>query len=221
MRVTSAVAEQIGQPERLRGTIAWPTLLIAIVLVGVGLGMMIDANFGVAPVDAFFTAVSRSSGLSVGVVLAMLSVLMVLMAWALGARPALGTLVSFLGIGLFVDITRYASAGIGVPEWSLIALIAWWTMGLLIFCVGVAGIFSADRGVSPYDLVTRAVSERTGRSLGIARLIVDAIVLMGAIVLGGSWGAGTVVILVAVPVTLNVLLPRLRAHLLRLDHATR
>jgi len=219
--VTSAVAEQIGQPERLRGTIAWPTLLIAIVLVGVGLGMMIDANFGVAPVDAFFTAVSRSSGLSVGVVLAMLSVLMVLMAWALGARPALGTLVSFLGIGLFVDITRYASAGIGVPEWSLIALIAWWTMGLLIFCVGVAGIFSADRGVSPYDLVTRAVSERTGRSLGIARLIVDAIVLMGAIVLGGSWGAGTVVILVAVPVTLNVLLPRLRAHLLRLDHATR
>jgi len=94
-------------------------------------------------------------------------------------------------------------------------------MGLLIFCVGVAGMFSADRGVSPYDLVTRAVSERTGRSLGIARLIVDAIVLMGAIVLGGSWGAGTVVILVAVPVTLNVLLPRLRAHLLRLDHATR
>ncbi len=217
MRVSITPAVFPDAPPRLRAVVAWPTLLVGVLLVGIGLGMMIDADFGVAPADAFFTALSRTTGLSVGVVLALLSVLMVMMAWALGVRPALGTLVSFLGIAVFVDLTREVGSLLGVTEWSLAALIAWWIAGLVIFCAGVAGIFGAERGVSPYDLVTRAVALRTGRSLGMSRLIVDAVILIGAIALGGSWGVGTVVILLAVPATLNVVLPALTSRLHRIS----
>lgn len=216
VRVNSAVAEPTDVPPRLRPWVAWPTLIIGVLLIGIGLGLMIDADLGVAPGDAFFTAVSRTSGLSVGVVLAMLSVLMVLVAWALGIRPALGTLISFLGIAVIVDLTRRVDEILGVATWPLGGHIAWWILGLALFCIGVAALFSADRGVSPYDLLTRAVAARTGRSLGVARLIVDAIALVGAIALGGSWGLGTVVILVALPVTLNFALPALRARLHRI-----
>lgn len=203
----------MAEPPRLRSAIAWPTLITGILLVGLGLGMMIDADFGVAPADAFFTALSRTSGLTVGTVLALLSIFMVALAWSLGVRPALGTLISFVGIAATVDVTRAVGAVIGAPEWSLGARIAWWIAGLALFCLGVTGIFSAERGVSPYDLVTQAVAKRTGVSLGVARLMVDALVLIGAIVLGGSWGVGTVVILIAVPATLNLLLPRVRRRL--------
>lgn len=216
VRVNRAVAEPTDVPPRLRPWIAWPTLIIGVLLIGIGLGLMIDADLGVAPGDAFFTAVSRTSGLSVGVVLAMLSVLMVLVAWALGIRPALGTLISFLGIAVIVDLTRRVDEILGVAAWPLGGRIAWWILGLTLFCTGVAALFSADRGVSPYDLLTRAVAARTGRSLGVARLIVDAIALVGAIALGGSWGLGTVVILIALPVTLNFALPALRARLHRI-----
>ncbi|MFZ8927041.1 MAG: hypothetical protein ACO3CU_09800, partial [Candidatus Nanopelagicales bacterium] len=50
----------------LRNRRAWAALLLGVLLVGVGLGMMIDGGFGVAPPDAMFTGLSRASGLTVG-----------------------------------------------------------------------------------------------------------------------------------------------------------
>ncbi len=90
--------------------------------------------------------------------------------------------------------------------------VALWIVGLLFFCTGILGIFSSDLGASPYDQVVRAIAFRTGRSLGFARLAVDAIVLLTAIVLGGAWGIGTVIILIAIPLALNLVLPHIKRH---------
>ena len=199
----------------LRTPRAWAALLIGVVLVGIGLGMMIDADFGVAPADALFTALSRTSGLTVGTILVLASILMVLMSWALGLKPAIGTLISFVGIAVVVDLTRALLAAVDAPDWALGARIALWIVGLLFFCAGVMGIFSSDLGASPYDQVVRSIAFRTGRSLGFARLAVDAIALLGAIVLGGSWGIGTVIILIVVPLALNRVLPHVKRHVHR------
>ena len=196
----------------LRTPRAWAALLIGVVLVGVGLGMMIDGGFGVAPPDALFTALSRVSGLTVGTTLLLASILMVLMSWALGLKPAIGTLISFVGIAIVVDLTRLLLAAIDAPDWVVGWRIVLWIGGLILFCSGILGIFSSDLGASPYDQVVRSISFRTGRSLGFARLSVDAIALLSAIILGGSWGIGTVVILIAVPVALNRVLPHIKRH---------
>jgi uncharacterized membrane protein YczE len=196
----------------LRTPRAWAALLIGVVLVGVGLGMMIDGGFGVAPPDALFTALSRVSGLTVGTILLLVSVLMVLMSWALGLRPAIGTLISFVGIAVVVDLTRMLLAVVDAPEWVVGWRIVLWIVGLLLFCSGILGIFSSDLGASPYDQVVRSISFRTGRSLGFARLTVDAIALLTAIILGGSWGIGTVIILIAIPIALNRVLPHIKRH---------
>ena len=196
----------------LRTPRAWAALLIGVVLVGVGLGMMIDGGFGVAPPDALFTALSRVSGLTVGTILLLVSILMVLMSWALGIRPAIGTLISFVGIAVVVDLTRMLLAVVDAPEWVVGWRIVLWIVGLLLFCSGILGIFSSDLGASPYDQVVRSISFRTGRSLGFARLTVDAIALLTAIILGGSWGIGTVLILIAIPIALNRVLPHIKRH---------
>jgi uncharacterized membrane protein YczE len=196
----------------LRTPRAWAALIIGVVLVGVGLGMMIDGGFGVAPPDALFTALSRVSGLTVGTILLLVSILMVLMSWALGLKPAIGTLISFVGIAVVVDLTRMLLAVIDAPEWVVGWRIVLWIVGLLLFCSGILGIFSSDLGASPYDQVVRSISFRTGRSLGFARLAVDAIALLTAIILGGSWGIGTVIILIAIPIALNRVLPHIKRH---------
>jgi uncharacterized membrane protein YczE len=196
----------------LRTPRAWAALIIGVVLVGVGLGMMIDGGFGVAPPDALFTALSRVSGLTVGTILLLVSILMVLMSWALGLKPAIGTLISFVGIAVVVDLTRMLLAVVDAPEWVVGWRIVLWIIGLLLFCSGILGIFSSDLGASPYDQVVRSISFRTGRSLGFARLAVDAIALLTAIILGGSWGIGTVIILIAIPIALNRVLPHIKRH---------
>ncbi len=194
----------------MRSPRAWVSLVLGVVLVGAGLGLMIDADLGVSPADAFITGLSRTSGLSVGVVLFSLSVLMVIAAWALGVAPAIGTLVCFVGIAATVDLTRALSAAVGLPQWPAAALVGVWLVGLAMFCAGVMGIFAAELGTSPYDQLVRAVALRTGRSLGFGRIVVDAMAFLGALALGGSWGIGTVVILIVVPITLNLVLPRVR-----------
>lgn len=194
---------------------AWASLLIGTLLVGVGLGFMIDAGYGVSPLDAFFTGVSLHSGWSVGVILFAFSALMVLLSWALGLTPTIGTLVTFVGIAILVDVTRLAGAAMGVPEWPASARVAWWILGLLLFCGGVLGVFSCDLGASPYDQLARAIAFRTGRSLGFGRIILDSISLLSAIVLGGSWGIGTVVILLVVPLVLNRVLPHVKPRIHR------
>lgn len=194
---------------------AWASLLIGTLLVGIGLGFMIDAGYGVSPLDAFFTGLSLHSGLSVGVILFAFSLLMVLLSWALGLKPTIGTLVTFVGIALLVDLTRLAGAAIGVPDWPTSLRVAWWILGLLLFCGGVLGVFSCDLGASPYDQLARAIAFRTGRSLGFGRIILDGIALLSAIVLGGSWGVGTVVILLVVPIVLNVVLPHVKPRIHR------
>ena len=196
----------------LRTPRAWAALLIGVVLVGVGLGMMIDGGFGVAPPDALFTALSRTTGLTVGTTLVLASIVMVLISWALGLKPAIGTLISFFGIAVVVDVTRILLATVDAPEWAVGPRIALWIVGLLFFVAGILGIFSSDLGASPYDQVVRSIAFRTGRSLGFARLAVDAIALLSAIVLGGAWGIGTVIILIAVPLALNRVLPHLKRH---------
>ena len=196
----------------LRNPRAWAALILGVILVGIGLGFMIDGDFGVAPPDAMFTGMSRASGLTVGTVLVLASILMVLLAWSLGVKPAIGTLISFLGIALVVDLTRLGLAAADVSEWTLAAHVALWVVGLVLFCSGILGIFAADLGTSPYDQVVRAVALRTGRSLGFGRLMVDAVALLSAILLGGSWGLGTVIILIAVPLGLNLVLPHIKRH---------
>lgn len=196
----------------LRNPRAWVALILGVILVGIGLGFMIDGDFGVAPPDAMFTGMSRASGLTVGTVLVLASILMVLLAWSLGVKPAIGTLISFLGIALVVDLTRLGLAAADVSEWTLAAHVALWVVGLVLFCSGILGIFAADLGTSPYDQVVRAVALRTGRSLGFGRLMVDAVALLSAILLGGSWGLGTVIILIAVPLGLNLVLPHIKRH---------
>lgn len=196
----------------LRTPRAWAALLLGVALVGVGLAMMIDGGFGVAPPDAMFTGLSRASGLTVGTILFLASILMVLMAWALGIKPAIGTLISFVGIAVVVDLTRLVLDAADAPDWELAARLALWVVGLLLFCAGIMGIFASDLGTSPYDQVVRAIALRTGRSLGFGRLTVDAIALLSAIVLGGSWGIGTIIILIAVPIALNRVLPHVKRH---------
>lgn len=69
------------------------------------------------------------------------------------------------------------------------------------------GLFASELGASPYDQLTKAIAKVLKVSLGVARIILDGVALLIAFLLGGSWGIGTLVLLLVVPVILNRALP--------------
>ncbi len=169
--------------------------------------MMLDAGLGMSPGDALFAGIAWKTGLTVGTVILLSSLVFIIVSWLLGLRPGIGTAVCFLAIGAVVDLTRLASNVVEPELWGLFPRILWWTLGLLIFSSGVIGLFAANLGASPYDQIVRSLSHRLHFSLGLARLLVDGIAITAAFILGGAWGVGTIVLLVTVPFILSFGVP--------------
>lgn len=182
---------------------AWTAMILGTILTGIGIGLMLIAGLGVSPLDAFFAGLAGKTGFTVGVVLMAISVVFVVIAWVLGAKSGIGTIVSFLGIGIFVDITMALFSGLHVSDWGLLFRSLWWLGGFGIFAVGVLGLFSSGLGASPYDQIVKAISVKFHISLGRSRLFFDAAAVIVALFLGGALGVGTVIMLLFIPLVLN------------------
>lgn len=195
----------------LRNARAWVSLVLGVIMVGSGVGLMLDGGLGVSPGDVLFSGLAHVTGWSVGLMVVASYLIFVLVTWPVGIRPGPGTLACIVLIGPSVDATRVlTSAIVDFSSWPMWALVAWWVLGLVVFTAGVVGLFAAQLGVSPYDQLTQAVHKLTRRSLGFARLVTDGTCFCVGVLLGGSWGVGTVVLLVCVPLALNRVLPAVR-----------
>lgn len=196
------------QSAALRSPRSWAILILGVVCAGIAVALLLDSAFGVAPVDAVFSGISRQTGISVGTALIAACIVLVLLAWLLGVRPGLGTVVSFFGIGLAVDATTWL---LDVTGWSVSD--SAWQVRLLVWLVAApllgfaaACMYSSGLGASPYDLFVQSLG-RFHLSIPLARVIIDGAMLLVAFLIGGAWGIGTVGLMLAIPLFLKLFLP--------------
>jgi uncharacterized membrane protein YczE len=200
-----------GAPHR--NARSWLALILGAISLGTGLAWMLAAGWGVAPLDAFIAGTSQLTGLTVGTVIIGVSLVFLVGSWILGSRPGWGTLIAFVGVGAVVDawnLLVFDLLGWVPSSWVVALRIALWVIGFALFAGGVVSTLASDLGANPYDQIVRATHERFGISLAWSRLAFDGVVLIAAFILGGAWGAGTVAIVVLMPVAMGYLTPRLR-----------
>jgi uncharacterized membrane protein YczE len=203
-----------AHPTPHRNPRSWVSLLVGAVALGTGLTWMLAAAWGVAPLDAFIAGVAERTGLTVGTVIIIVSSVFLVGIFLLRSRPGWGTLIAFVGVGVIVDVWNLLVFGLlnwSPDEWATVARIALWAVGFGLFALGVVGTLASDLGANPYDHITRSFHERFGWPLWVSRLTFDAVILVLAFLVGGAWGAGTIAILVLMPVALAVATPRVRA----------
>lgn len=197
----------------LRNPRSWSALIVGAFALGTGLAWMLAAGWGVAPLDAFIAGSAEISGLTVGSLIIVVSVLFLIGSWMLGSPPGWGTPVAFIGVGAVVDLWNlvvFDLVGWSPADWSIALRVALWTVGFTLFAGGVVATLASDLGANPYDQIVRAVHERFGISLWLSRLLFDAVILAGAFILGGAWGAGTVALLILMPIAMASLTPIFR-----------
>lgn len=197
----------------LRNPRSWSALIVGAFALGTGLAWMLAAGWGVAPLDAFIAGSAEITGLTVGSLIIVVSVLFLIGSWMLGSPPGWGTPVAFIGVGAVVDLWNlvvFDLVGWSPADWSIALRVALWTVGFTLFAGGVVATLASDLGANPYDQIVRAVHERFGISLWLSRLLFDAVILAGAFILGGAWGAGTVALLILMPIAMASLTPIFR-----------
>ena len=190
---------------------AWVALAFGALSLGTGLAWMLSAAWGVSPLDAFIAGAAEVTGLTIGTVIVLLSLVFVVASWVLGSRPGLGTPIVFVGVGAVVDVWNIVifDALTWTPaDWSVAARVALWIVGFVLFAGGIIATLASGLGANPYDQIVLVVHERFGIPLALSRLLFDAVILLAAFLIGGAWGVGTVAILILMPLALGWLTPR-------------
>jgi uncharacterized membrane protein YczE len=170
-----------------------PRLVAAFALLGAGIALTVRADVGLAPWDVLHQGISERIGLPIGMVGIAVGGLVLLLWIPLGQRPGLATILNFLLIGTFVDLTLLI-----LPEdpstavrWGELAL------GIFLWGPGVAAYLACGLGAGPRDGIMTALVDR-GWSLRVIRTIMEITVLVTGYLLGGTVGLGTVLFAVTI-----------------------
>ena len=182
--------------------------MLAISGVGVGVGLMVRAGLGVAPNDVMNTGLGDTVGWNVGTASWLTSAISMIIAWSLGRRPRLATVLGGVIVGLSINGTL---AVIPAPD-PLALRCAATGLGLVIVWAGITGVVSADVGAGPLELVMLGLMDR-GISIRVARWGIELALLAIGVVLGGAVGAGTAIFALCTGPVLAFTLPRASARL--------
>jgi len=162
-----------------------------------GLVMMLAAGVGLPSWEILHQGLSKQLGIQIGTA-AQLSGIFVLLLWIpLRQRPGLGTLSNIVVIGWVMNVEIALLAYIGVPQAAEIAAQPLLAGALAIAGTAIVGIGSgiyigSGNGPGPRDGLMTGLHHRTGQPIWKMRTAIEVVVGILGIVLGGTFGFGTI-----------------------------
>jgi uncharacterized membrane protein YczE len=167
--------------------------LLGAATIAVCVAVMLWNEIGPGPLDVFIAALRERTGLPLAVSLWIVIGALTAIAWALGRRPGVATVLGPFFVGPMMQaalswLERYE------PPSSIVVrlLIQFLVVGVVGF--GVGAISYARLGSGSVELLTAATAEQTRRSPARTRLVLEVSWLTVGVVLGGPIGLGTVVV---------------------------
>jgi uncharacterized membrane protein YczE len=168
-------------------------LVSGLFLCALGILSFLEARLGLPPWDVLHQGIARHTLLSFGGANEAVGVIVLFVAWTLGARVWIGTVSNAVLIGLFIILLEPLHAVQSLAHWPLGARIALLILGLACFGVGSAFYIGANLGAGPRDSLMLVGSHRTGIRIGATRAMLEISVLLVGFLLGGTVGVGTLV----------------------------
>lgn len=178
-------------------------LNVGLVLFGVGIALMLQSELGLPPWDVLHQGLTEELGLTVGIWSIIIS-FVVLLAWLpLRERYGIGTLLNAIIIGVVIDL---AALVIPQPEsaWLDGIMVA---AGILLIGLASGMYIGANLGPGPRDGLMTAIARR-GPSIRITRWGLEIVVLVTGILLGGTFGVGTIAFALLIGPIVQFFLPR-------------
>ncbi|MEO8163459.1 MAG: hypothetical protein ABI590_06720, partial [Ilumatobacteraceae bacterium] len=176
-----------------------------------GISLLVRAQFGLAPWDVFHQGVSEHINVQIGTIIVLTSIAVMLLWIPLHQSVGLGTILNALQIGLTVNIVLPV-----IPEIHDLAM----RVVLMIAGIGIVAIASglyigSGLGPGPRDGLMIGLNAR-GYRIGRARTLIEVIVLIAGIILGGQAGIGTLLFAVGIGPLVERTLPILKMNARRI-----
>lgn len=163
-----------------------------------GVVALLESDLGLAPWDVLHDGIAERTPLSFGQANIAVGLLVLALAWSLGARIGLGTAANAILVGVFVEILLAVEAITALSEEDVVVRIALLVAGVALLGMGSALYLGAGFGAGPRDSLMVVGARRTPIRIGAVRAAIELTALAVGFVLGGAVGVGTVVFALAI-----------------------
>ena len=173
-------------------------IIVGSIIAAYGITLALYAGFGGATLAVLWQGISQTFHISIGMASFVVAIVMILFAVIYDRKQIhIGTvlyqIVYSLCVDLFANLHIY-SRYMWINFFIMLA-------GVILFAAGTGLYASTSLGRGSYEAVTFALAEKNNWQVKIVRMILDVIMVVTGVLLGGSFGVCTIVtIIVSGPV---------------------
>ena len=163
---------------------ATKTLMIVIgsIISAYGITLAIGAGFGGATLAILWQGLTNVTGMSIGTSSLVVAVAMIIFAFFYDRKQInVGTI-------LFVDVFTKIQHYTDIKAVNFVIML----LGIAIFSFGTGLYSAADFGRGSYEAVTFSLAEKNGWKIRIVRMVLDIIMVIIGVLLGGKFGICTI-----------------------------
>ncbi|SFF92538.1 hypothetical protein SAMN05216353_11423 [Halobacillus alkaliphilus] len=172
--------------------------LVGIVVIAFGISLTIKADLGAGAWDALNVGLTESFGLTVGNWVIIIGALLIVSnALIAKERPDVLAVITILILGKVIDfwLLGVLNTVTFSTFWEQLVILL---SGIVAIAIGVALYLQSKFSLNPVDGFMVALQKRFGFSLTLSKTLTEAFALVGALILGGPIGFGTLVILIGI-----------------------
>ena len=168
-------------------------IVIGSVIAAYGITLALYAGFGGATLAVLWQGISRTFHISIGMASLIVAMVMIVFAFFYDrSQIHIGTILYQIVYSLCVDL--FANAHVYSTHLWVNALIM--LLGVMLFAVGTGFYAAASLGRGSYEALTFSLAEKNGWQVKVVRMILDIVMVIAGVLLGGKFGICTIVTII-------------------------
>ena len=164
---------------------------MGLLLFALAIVLILESRLGLSPWDVLNQGIAKHTPLSFGMANVAVGVVVLFLAWWLGGSPGAGTVANAVLVGTFIQGLTAIDALTSLSGQPLGVRIALLVGGILLIGPASAFYICADFGAGPRDTLMLIGARRTHVRIALVRGTLELAALIAGIVLGGTFGVGT------------------------------
>lgn len=168
-------------------------IVIGSIIAAYGITLALYAGFGGATLAVLWQGISKTFHISIGMASLIVAIVMIVFVFFYDrSQIHIGTILYQIVYSLCVDL--FANVHVYSTHLWVNALIM--LLGVVFFAIGTGFYAAASLGRGSYEALTFSLAEKNGWQVKVVRMILDMLMVIAGVLLGGKFGICTIVTII-------------------------
>lgn len=168
-------------------------IVVGSIIAAYGITLALYAGFGGATLAVLWQGISKTFHISIGMASLIVAIVMIVFVFFYDrSQIHIGTILYQIVYSLCVDL--FANVHVYSTHLWVNALIM--LLGVVFFAIGTGFYAASSLGRGSYEALTFSLAEKNGWQVKVVRMILDMLMVIAGVLLGGKFGICTIVTII-------------------------